>query len=74
MALAQQKKSPSTPTPPQRISLNPDDATHGGLIDDIDIEITDAQSCMWDYNGQQPEGPALAVELTDGNGNAVTQY
>lgn len=56
------------------VSLNPDMATQGGLIDDIDVEITDALAVLWDYNGQQAAGPALAVEFTDVNGGQHIQY
>jgi hypothetical protein len=56
------------------VSLNPDMATQGGLIDDIDVEITDALAVMWDYNGNAPTGPAMAVEYTDVNGAQHIQY
>jgi hypothetical protein len=56
------------------VSLNPDTFGVGGLIDDIDVEITDALAVLWDYNGQQAAGPALAVEYTDVNGAAHIQY
>ncbi len=56
------------------VSLNPDMATQGGLIDDINVEITDALAVMWDYNGNAPTGPAMAVEYTDVNGAQHIQY
>jgi len=62
------------PSAPGRVSFNPDTFTSGGLIDDIDAEITDALTCEWDYNGQQAAGPALAVEFTDNNGAGHIQY
>lgn len=73
---AQQKKGPAAPPAPVRVSLNPDSATHGGLIDDIDVEITDVQTAMYDYGGQSDSGevPVLAVEFTDVNGKAEIQY
>lgn len=72
MALGKQTtKAVTTPT---YISLSPDDATQGGLVDDIDVEISDAATCEWDYNGQQPAGPALAIEFTDKNGAQYQQY
>lgn len=74
MALAKQTTSTRVPPPPQFISLSPDDATQGGLIDDIDVEIIDAATCEWDYNGQQPAGPALAVQFQDPNGQTHDQY
>ena len=73
MALAAQQKKPAAPAVTY-ISLSPDDATQGGLIDDIDVEITDAATCEWDYNGQQEAGPALAIEFTDPNGATHAQY
>jgi len=70
---------PAAPAqPPQTalgfVSLNPNTFTAGGLIDDIDVEITDALAVEWDYNGQAPLGPALAIEFTDVNGVAHIQY
>lgn len=77
MAIAQRAKAtPAAPPAPVRVSLNPDSATHGGLIDDIDVEITDAQTALYDYGGQSDSGevPVLAVEFTDVNGKAEIQY
>jgi hypothetical protein len=73
MALATSKAT-KTPPAPQLISLSPDDATQGGLIDDIDAKIIDAQTCEWDYNGQAAAGPALAVQFEDRNGATHDQY
>jgi hypothetical protein len=73
MAIAQvAKKSNSAPVP-TRVSLNPDSATQG-FLDDVDVEFSDALAVMWDYNGQQPEGPALCIEMTDVNGGQHVQY
>jgi hypothetical protein len=44
------------------------------LIDNIDVTITDALAVEWDYNGNAPMGPALAVEFTDANGAQHIQY
>jgi hypothetical protein len=71
VALAQSKAAKSASV--QRVSFNPDTAT-SGFLDDVDVEITDAQTCMFDYQGQQPEQPALCLELTDVNGGEHTQY
>lgn len=66
-----QPKSPSV----ERVSMNPDTFTAGGLINDIDITITDAQTTVWDMNGAvSPDTPFLAVEMTDANGTAHVQY
>jgi hypothetical protein len=55
--------------------MNPDTFTAGGLINDIDITISDAQTTTWDMNGAvSPDTPFLAVEMTDGNGTAHVQY
>ncbi|KKN52301.1 hypothetical protein LCGC14_0613960 [marine sediment metagenome] len=35
-------------------SFSPEDMTQGGLIDDVDVEITGAAFEMYDYNGSQP--------------------
>lgn len=50
---------------PARISMNPDVFTAGGLIDDVDVEITDALTTMYDYNGTAAPTPVLAVEFTE---------
>jgi hypothetical protein len=55
--------------------MNPETFTAGGLINDIDITISDAQTTTWDMNGAvSPDTPFLAVEMTDGNGTAHVQY
>ena len=55
--------------------MNPDTFTVGGVINDIDITITDAGTTTWDMNGAvSPDTPFLAVEMTDGNGTAHVQY
>lgn len=81
MALQQAGKStgksaiPPQPPKPQRVSMNPESFTAGGLINDIDITITDAQTTVWDMNGAvSPDTPFLAVEMTDANGTAHVQY
>ncbi len=73
MALAKQNVK-SQPAAPTYVSLSPDDATQGGLIDDIDVEVIDAATCEWDYNGQQPAGPAVAIQFQDPNGATHDQY
>jgi len=75
---AQAPAQPSTLAPPPNgagiASLNPSTFGQGGLIDDIDVTITDAAAVGWDYNGQQAMTPALAIEYTDPNGTQHTQY
>jgi hypothetical protein len=56
------------------MSLDPDTFTAGGLIDDIDVEFTDVLACEYDYGGNAPLGPSLAIEMTDVNGQAHVQY
>jgi hypothetical protein len=69
------KAAPPQPPKPTRVSMNPDSFTAGGLINDIDITISDAQTTTWDMNGVvSPDTPFLAVEMTDGNGTAHVQY
>lgn len=48
-----------------RISLRPETWTTGGMIDDADVEVMEAEFVLFDYNGQQPEGPALRLGLKD---------
>lgn len=56
-----------------RASINPDNASLG-LIDDVDVTITDVMTADWDYNGQQPVGPAMCVEFTDANNTEHQQW
>jgi hypothetical protein len=66
--------SPAPPKP-QRVSGNPDTFVSGGLINDIDVTITDAGTTTWDMNGAvDPSTPFFVAELTDENGNQHTQY
>ncbi|HXN71605.1 MAG TPA: hypothetical protein VN861_03520 [Candidatus Acidoferrales bacterium] len=72
---AAKKAAPPSPPKPARMSMNPDTFTSGGLINDVDGNITDAGTVQWDMNGQvDPTTPFLAVEITDDNGTAHTQY
>jgi len=74
-ATAGRTAAPPAPPKPQRISMNPETFTAGGLINDIDITITDAQTTTWDMNGAvSADTPFLAVEMTDPNGTAHVQY
>jgi len=68
--------APPAPAPAASgfMSFNPDTFTSGGLIDDMDVDITDVLCVDWDYNGNAPLGPALAIEFTDPNGATHTQY
>lgn len=72
MAIAK-KTTPAGAAGPSRVSFNPDTATTG-MLDDVDLEITDAATVMFDYNGQQDAQPALCLELTDINGGRHEQY
>jgi hypothetical protein len=73
VAIAQSARSTKSAPPVQRVSFNPNTAT-SGFLDDVDVEITDAQTCEFDYNGQQAAQPALCLELTDVNGGQHPQY
>jgi hypothetical protein len=57
------------------VSLNPDDFVQGGLSNDVDAEITEAEFTMWDYNGALSE-PQLFVrmELKVEGGDVVENY
>lgn len=73
MALAKQNVK-SAPAAPALISLAPDAFTLG-LFDDQDGTITDAATCVFDWNGSAPsDTPALALEITDVNGGTHQQY
>jgi hypothetical protein len=55
---------------PAMVSMRPSTFTQGGLIDDVDVEITRARFSLYDYEGKSDE-PALVLGLTvkeaDGN-------
>ena len=46
------------------MNFAPDDFVQGGLLNDVDVEITDARFVAWDYDGNLPSAEALAVRLT----------
>lgn len=65
--LAARKTTAAAPAQPTAatVSLRPSDATHGGLVDDVNVVITDAGFFMSDYDGKAAEAvPALIVEFT----------
>lgn len=56
-------------------SLNPEDHIEGGgLIDDVDVEITEARFDMFDYNGKAAPAPALRVEMVTEEDEKDIQY
>jgi hypothetical protein len=71
----QKQAAAGTQAPPQEkmVSMNPDTFT-AGYMDDVDVTISDALTCEFDYNGKAPTVPALAVEMTDANGGEHVQY
>jgi hypothetical protein len=75
MALA--KATSTKSASPTLVSMNPDVFTFG-LIDDVDIEITDAACATAqqaeNYNSDDAEAPLFLVEMTDVNGSAHNQY
>jgi len=74
-ASASRTAPPPAPPKPQRVSGNPDTFVSGGLINDIDVTITDAGTTTWDMNGAvDPSTPFFVAELTDENGNQHAQY
>jgi hypothetical protein len=57
------------------ISLNPQDAVAGGLLDDANVKWTEASFVMWDYGGKSDQPvPALCVKMEDENGEEHEQY
>ena len=62
------------------ISLKPSEAVEGGgLIDDVDVRLTNPRFELWDYNGAVKKPvPALAIDLVpidgDDEGDPVPQY
>lgn len=57
-------------------SLDPNTHTKGGAVPDGDYLIKQVSCVLWDYNGQGPQGPAIAVLYGDPKDAAVeyTQY
>lgn len=60
----------------QFVSLFPEDAVEGaGLpLDDADVILKDVSFVLWNYNGTQPDGPALRVVFVDGEDKEHIQY
>ena len=50
-----------TTTAPVGVSFRPSEMVRGGLLNDVDVEIMAAATCIWDYNGGGPD--TLAVVL-----------
>ena len=58
------------------MSMDPEDFIRGGLLNDVDVEVTAAEFCTWNY-GRSDIEPVLALkmELKDmGSGDVVDQY
>lgn len=55
-------------------SLNPEDFTSGGLLDDVDVTFSSVRFCEWDYNGNI-DHPVLALlvvmDYQDADGKAA---
>lgn len=47
------------------ISLNPNDAVAGGLLDDVTAKWSNCRFQMYDYDGKAPKVPAFAFDLVD---------
>lgn len=53
----------------EHVSYKAKDVQQAGLLDDCDVEVTDAAWVMWDYNGKAPqENPALKVTVQPESG------
>jgi hypothetical protein len=75
MALA--TRSTQSNAAPKLVSMNPEQFTFG-MIDDVDVEFTDA-ACVTaaqaeNYNSDDAEAPLFIVEMTDVNGATHNQY
>lgn len=57
------------------ISLKPEDAIQGGLLQDVTVEITTARFEQWDYNGKVQPVPSLHLGMKDTeSGEVYDQY
>lgn len=58
------------------MSMDPDDFIRGGLLNDVDVEVTAAVFCTWDYGMSNIEPVlALRMDLKDmESGEVVQQY
>lgn len=57
------------------VSLNPQDAVSGGLLDDANVTWEEVSFVMWDYGGKTSEPvPALCVKMKDEDGEEHEQY
>ena len=69
----------SAPAGVMFVSLRPSTFSVG-LLDDVDVTITDALACAWDFQGHRVDvgqgecGPALLVEYTDASGAEHHQF
>lgn len=58
-----------------KASLRPSDMTEGGgLLDDVDVTITEARFVTWDYQGKAAPVPALKMTMAPDEGDPVDQY
>lgn len=63
-AMSKLQSKTAQAAPASVISLNPDTFTSGGLLDDVDVTITNAAFLMWDYDGTVAVPvPALGVTM-----------
>jgi hypothetical protein len=74
MAIQKQAAAATVAPQEQLVSMHPDSFTSGGLMDDVDVTWSDVLACEYDYNGQAPLGPSLAIEMTDAAGVEHVQY
>lgn len=52
-----------TTTAPVGVSFRPSEMVRGGLLNDVDVEIMAAATCIWDYNGGGPDTLAVVLDL-----------
>lgn len=56
------------------LSLKPSEAVHGGLLDDFDGVIKEAEFTTFDYQGSQPDIPALRLGFETDEGEEGEQF
>jgi hypothetical protein len=58
----------------KRVSLRPEDAVQGGLIEDVDVTFKAAGFQLFDYNGKADPWVCLRIDMEDSEGDLHEQF